>query len=101
MFEAEKLEGFRPPISMTQTRNGCETSKENTPCFLLSQLQSKFCKSLPHMFLEAVCIFPKLKGHHEIIGEARQICFALTVRLDFLFKPQIENEVKVKVTQQG
>jgi len=99
MLETEKLEGFRSPISMAQTRDGCETPKENASCFLLSQFQSKFCEPLPHMLLELVRVLTKLKRHHKIISKMHQIRFALTVRLDFLFKPQIENEVKIKVAQ--
>src|ERR1700756_5682324 len=101
VFEAEKLERFRSPASVAQTCNGCETSEENAPCLLLSQLQSKFCEPFPHLLLELVRVLPKLKSHHKVISKTRQIRLASAVRLDFLLKPQIENEMQIKVAQQG
>jgi hypothetical protein len=101
MFEAKKLESFWSPISVAQTRNACKAPKENASCFLLSQFQPEFREPLPHFRLELVRVFPELKTHHKIISETHQIRLAPTVWPDFLLKPQIENEVKIKVAQHG
>src|SRR6516225_9009167 len=48
VLEAQKLEGLRPPQSMSQTCDGCESSKEYAPSLLLGQLQTEFREPLPH-----------------------------------------------------
>jgi hypothetical protein len=84
---------------VSQTGHACKSPKEYAPSFLLGQLQTEFRKPLPHFLLEVVHLFSELETHHEIISETQQIRLAPTLRFDLLLKPQIENEVEVKVAQ--
>jgi len=101
VLEAQKLEGLRPPQSMSQTCDGCESSKEYAPSLLLGQLQTEFREPLPHFLLEVVHLLSILEAHHEIVSETHEVRLASTLRFDLLLKPQIKNEVEVKVAQHG
>jgi hypothetical protein len=46
MFEAEKLERFRPPVDPCTSLGG-ESAKEQQPSFLLGQFQVKSCEPRP------------------------------------------------------
>src|SRR6516164_9508323 len=101
VFEAQKLEGLWPPLSMSQTCDGCESSKEYAPSLFLGQLQTEFREPLPHFLLEVVHVLSILETRHEIVSEAYEVRFAPTLRFDLLLKPQVENKMEVEVTQHG
>ena len=101
MLEAQKLEGLRPPQSVSQTSHVCESPKEYAPSLFLGQLQPELREPLPHSLLELVRVFTELEAHHKVISKTHQIRLAPTLRFDFLLKPQIENKMKIKVAQHG
>jgi hypothetical protein len=49
--------------------------------------------------LEVLRVSPELEASHKIIRETHQVCLALTLCFESLFKPQVEREVQVDVTQ--
>jgi hypothetical protein len=51
--------------------------------------------------LEAIHVLPELESRHEIISKTHQIRLTPTSRFDLLLKPQVEQKVKVDVTQHG
>src|SRR5215471_105301 len=79
MFEAQEFERFWSPESVSQTRHGCESSKEYAPSLFLGQLQTEFREPLPHLLLEMVHVLSKLETHHEIVSEAYEVRFASTL----------------------
>src|SRR5579863_1870411 len=87
MLEAKKLEGLRPPQSVSQTSSVSESPKEYAPSLLLGQLQSEFREPFPHSLLEVIRVLPELKTHHEVISKTHQLRLAPTLRFDFLLKP--------------
>jgi len=99
MFEAQKLESLRPSLPVPQPRDGREATEEYAPSLVLGQLQPKVRKPLPHFHLKAVYVLSELESRHEVISETHQIRLTPTSRFDLLFKPQVEQEVKIDVTQ--
>src|SRR6266404_5317120 len=99
MFESQKLEGLRSSLPVTLPCNGSEASEEYAPSLFLGQLQPEVGKPLPHFCLEAVHVLSILESRHEIISETHQIRLTPTKRFDLLLKPQVEQKVKIDVTQ--
>jgi hypothetical protein len=79
--------------------DGCKTPKEQQPSFLLGRFQIELRKAFPQLALEVLRVSPELEPSHKIIGETHQVCLALALCFEFLFKPQVEREVQVDVTQ--
>jgi hypothetical protein len=101
MFEAQKLESLRSSLSIAQPCDGREPPEENAPSLFLGQFQPKLCKPFPHLRLEAVHVLSVLESRHEVISETHQIRLTSTGWFDFLLEPQVEQKVKVDVTQHG
>ena len=101
MLEAQKLECLRSSLSVPLPRDGREAPEEDAPSLFLGQLQPKFREPLLHFRLEAVHVLSELESRHEIISKTHQIRLTPTSRFDLLLKPQIEQEVKIDVTQHG
>src|ERR1017187_334896 len=99
MFESQKLESLRSSLSISQPCNGREAPEEYAPSLLLGQLQSEFSEPLPYFRLEAVHVLSILKSRHEVVSETHQIRLTPTSRFDLLLKPQVEQKVKIDVTQ--
>jgi len=79
--------------------DGCKTPKEQQPSFLLGQFQIELRKTFPQSALEVLRVSSELEASHKIIRETHQVCLALALCFEFLFKPQIKREVQVHVTQ--
>jgi hypothetical protein len=79
--------------------DGGKTPKEQQPSFLLGQFQIELRKPFPQLALEVLRVSPELEASHKIIRETHQVCLALALCFEFLFKPQVEREVQVDVTQ--
>src|SRR6516225_2495452 len=101
MFEAQKLESLWPSLPVSLPCKGCEASEEHAPSLFLGQLQSEFSKPPPYLRLEAVHVLSVLESRKKIISKTHQIRLTPTSRLDLLLKPQVEQKVKVDVTQHG
>src|ERR1022692_1595956 len=101
MLESQKLESLWSSLPVSLPCDGREAPEEYVPSLLLGQLQPKFSEPLPHSCLEAVHVLAVLESNHEVISETHQIRLTPTSRFDLLLKPQVEQEVKIDVTQIG
>ena len=97
VLEAQKLKRLWP-LSVFAPFDGCKTPKEQQPSFLLGQFQIELRKSFPQLALEVFRVSPELEASHKIIRETHQVCLALALCFEFLFKPQVEREVQVDVS---
>jgi hypothetical protein len=98
VLEAQKLKRLWP-LSVLAPFDGRKTPKEQQPSFLLGQFQIELRKTFPQLAMEVLRVSPELEASHKIIRETHQVCLALALRFEFLFKPQVEREVQVNVTQ--
>jgi len=98
VLEAQKLKRLWP-LSVLAPFDGRKTPKEQQPSFLLGQFQIELRKTFPQLALEVLRVSPELEASHKIIRETHQVCLALALCFEFLFKPQVEREVQVDVTQ--
>ena len=91
---------------------GLETQHLRRQIELAERLKCGLIRTVPELpsgdtpcaagLLESLArIIPELESHHKIISKTHQVRLAPTLRFDFLLKPQIENEVEIKVTQHG
>ena len=79
--------------------DSCKTPKEQQPSFLLGQFQIELRKTFPQSALEVLRVSQELEASHKIIRETHQVRLATALCFEFLFKPQVEREVQVNVTQ--
>ncbi|SRR6266436_881741 len=98
MLEAQKLKSLRPhpgpcPIDSSKP------AKLQNPSLLLGQIQVESDKPLPKLPEKFFRLVPVLETAHEIIDESHQIRLALTLRLEFLLKPQVQRVMQIKITE--
>ena len=99
MFKTKELKRFGSSSASLLLRLRRKAPEEDSPRLFLGQLQTELCEPVPNFRLEAVHVIPVLERRHKVIREPHQICFATAAWLDFLFKPEVQQEVKVDIAQ--
>jgi hypothetical protein len=77
--------------------DGCKAPKEQQPSFLLGQFQIELRKTFPQLALEVLRVSQELEASHKVIRETHQVCLALALCFESLFKPQVERKVQINV----